>query len=490
MLQSFVGGLNTSSPIEMIAENELAEVVNMQIDNSGLLRTVRGTRDIVTASTKRFKAAAFDSINNILILFCTDNSVYALLDGTLKNIGSLSGTEEPITVSWEDGLLIASGGYLQYAKYVAASKKGKETIDVAYKLQTITSSKPRSNGVFVRSGRVFVFDDEDNLFFSAVGDEETWTEDSNDPSSAIFAQIGYKVGGRIIGLVNFQSYCLIIKDNGKVYRLENEYPDWVIKEVTSNGMCMGKTAYASIGSSVFLLGEKVLQAISPTDDYGNMPMNQIGKQVQNQIDSLPPWTKMRYINELNQLWFVTKSQWVLVFDATTQTFFQRYFNSDVVDVVGNIIVKRNKVCVLSDEDDMTDNGSPLEYRVKFKTEMALNDILVKHIDLSINPLVSFYNDAGAVLNVGRINVPFPQRKSITEGRRQRTVGVTNTAKEYEQSWTNNKSDVFLNYENVSVGKSILYKKRQVCRCDRVDVSLSGSGFPFILNFISYNKVEV
>ena len=76
-------------------------------------------------------------------------------------------------------------------------------------------------------------------------------------------------------------------------------------------------AFASVGSNVFILGERTLQQISPTDDYGNMPVNYVGKQVENEIASLPAKTKMRFNPELNQLWFVTGSQWVLVFDCNT-----------------------------------------------------------------------------------------------------------------------------------------------------------------------------
>ena len=501
MLADFSGGLNTSVSDEAIAENQMSYLVNLEIDKAGKLRTVQGTIDLAvfaddSALSDDIKAAAWDDINDILLLFCKDKAVYAMdSDRNVSHIGTLTGDEEVITVNWEDGILVASGGHLQYAKYVETTGTDIGTEIGEYQLTTISQSPADSRGVYVRSGRVFVFDGEDNLLYSAVGDEENWEQDTNDPSAAIFTQIGYKVGGRIIGLINLQSYVLIIKDNGKIFRLENEFPDWQIKEVTSNGMCKGKASYASVGNNVYILGESTLQQISPTDDFGNMPINYVGKQVDNEIANLPPKTKMRFNTDLNQLWFVTNSQWVLVFDCNTQTFFQRYFNSDVVDMVGNMVIKRDKVSQLSDaEEIMQDDGESLEYRARFKTEMGYHDILVKKVDLSIMPLVDFYTAAQARVMVGKVVVPFPDRTVAEyDGDRKRTVGVTNES--IEPAYTpiddiHDTADVFLNEENVYHGKSVHYKKRQVYRDHMMQVLLSGSGFPFILNFISYDRVEV
>ena len=501
ILNDFTGGMNTNDSDEMIAQNQMSYLVNMEIGKSGKLRTVQGTVDIADISqylSSDIISAAWDEINSALLLFCLQGATYAMINGTVTRIGTLTGLEEVVTINWEDGLLIASGGKLQYAKYVTSGGTR------AYKLTTINTSPAKCCGVYVRSGRVFVFDNQDNLIYSAVGDEENWQQDSNDPSAAIFTQIGYKVGGRIIGLINMQRFVLIIKDNGKVFRLENEFPDWVIQEVTSNGLCKGKHAYASVGNNVFILGDKTLQIISPTDDQGNMPINYVGRQVDNEIASLPKRTKMRFNVDLNQLWFITNSQWVLVYDCNTQTFFQRYFNSDVVDLVKNYIIKRGKISEISMTDGvMQDDGEPLEYRARFKTETTFHDLLVKKVELDIMPLVDFYTDAAARVKVGKITVPFPDRVRSADGSRTRVVGVTDEAKEPEYSpvdgqwnestgrWSvDNSADVFLNEERVYHGMSLRYKKRQVSRSHMVNVELSGSGFPFILNFISYDRVEV
>lgn len=56
MLQDFTGGLNVSCTENLIADNELVEVVNMEIDsNSKLLRTVQGTDTLYTTTEYTLK---------------------------------------------------------------------------------------------------------------------------------------------------------------------------------------------------------------------------------------------------------------------------------------------------------------------------------------------------------------------------------------------------------------------------------------------------
>ena len=67
----FTGGLNTAAQIDGIAENQLADVLNMEIDvATGKLQTVSGTVDILTTDTSvtEIYAAMYDKINNLILL--------------------------------------------------------------------------------------------------------------------------------------------------------------------------------------------------------------------------------------------------------------------------------------------------------------------------------------------------------------------------------------------------------------------------------------
>ena len=79
-----------------------------------------------------------------------------------------------------------------------------------------------------------IADDENNVRYSGVGDETNWVEDTNDDSSAKFLEVGYKDGGKLFGMINLSSDVLLVKDNRRLYRLNGEYPNWSLNEVSRN----------------------------------------------------------------------------------------------------------------------------------------------------------------------------------------------------------------------------------------------------------------
>ena len=200
----FSGGLNTSANVDGIAENQLSVAVNVEVDHAtGRLKTVAGTTDILFLDN--IFAAMYDEINKTLLLVTADKTVYATDLNTVRTLGSLNGNLYPISASWEDGLLIASGDKLQYFN--------------GESLLTINS--PNATSVYIRAGRVLVTD-ENNVRYSGVGDETNWTEDTNDDSSSKFVEAGYKDGGKLIGMVNLSQDILLIKNNHRLYRLSGE----------------------------------------------------------------------------------------------------------------------------------------------------------------------------------------------------------------------------------------------------------------------------
>ena len=238
-----------------IAENQLSFAVNVEVDHAtGRLKTVAGTTDVW--HFPKIFAAAYDEINDKLLLIDEDKKVYAA-DFETKiisdELGTLSGDLYPITTSWEDGLLIASGGKVQYFN--------------GENFMTIEES-PNATGVYIRAGRVLVTD-ENNVRYSGVGDETNWTEDTGDDSSSKFVEAGYKDGGKLIGMTNLSSDVLLIKDNRRLYRLSGEYPDWSISEVSRNVEVSGRLSFCSVADSIFILGRNEIQSIQTTSSYGD-----------------------------------------------------------------------------------------------------------------------------------------------------------------------------------------------------------------------------
>ena len=166
----------------------------MEIDHStGRLKTVAGTTDILNfdSDSAKIVAAMYDEINYKLLLVrefnFDDTVVRAVFAVDLNNyeispaLGLLSGSLYPIYANWESGILIATGGKLQYFN-------GQALITIA--------DSPNATSVYIRAGRVLVTDD-NTVRYSGVGDEENWTEDTGDDSSSKFVEAGYKDGGKL-----------------------------------------------------------------------------------------------------------------------------------------------------------------------------------------------------------------------------------------------------------------------------------------------------
>ena len=255
--RDFSGGLNTSNASEMIAHNELAKAINVEIDKStGLLKTVPGTKTLYESKDKDFTDIFYDKINDVFIVCDSDKNIYGWDGEILFEISAgskLSGNIPPTFCLWESGVLIASGGKLQYCK--------------RDRIETMSNSPAECNGVFVRDGRVWVYA-KDRLYTSAVGDEESWATNPNDSSSGQWLDIGYKDGGNIVGVVSLSSDIIIVKDNGHVFRLSGSYPNWVVKEISREVSCRGYRASVGLINNAVILGDSFMQAISTTEEYG------------------------------------------------------------------------------------------------------------------------------------------------------------------------------------------------------------------------------
>lgn len=478
VLQSdFTGGLNTSYFDSDIAQNELSICTNMEVDrNTGLLRTCKGLRRLCTINVD-VTNAAYDVLNRTFLLFTEDYHVYATQDFIhINDVGKLTGKEKVVTTLWESGVIIASGGKLQYYN-------GKS-------LKTLEASPEHCKGAYTRSGRVLTFDDGDQVLYSAVGDEENWKQESNDPSTALFAQIGYKVGGKIMGAINLSSDILFIKDNGMVFRLQNEYPDWKISELGRNIYCRSTTGFTNIGTNVIILGNSTLQSITTTQDYGDMKPVNIGPKISREIDALPTDTKLRYIPAWNQLWFIGHTNYVLVMDRNTGGFFERTFVYPVVDIINAdnrvYLVRKNAVCDFI--DDFTDCGEPLSFKVHFKTNLSQRQILVKKVMLGITPYGTYSEDTHSVLTIGKLRYAFPSRKPGSE----QCMASPHAAAEIPGSpdLYKNNNDIFMNTTYATPTGIMMFRARGIYRAPRIPARIEGSGYAFILNYIGYDMVEV
>ena len=483
----FSGGLNTSTSIESIAKNQLAECVNCEADHStGRLKTVAGTIDILQADN--IFAAIYDEINNAVLIVKTDKSVH-LYDANLmfvKSLGNLTGTLFPISCPWENGVIISSGDKLQY--YDGTN------------LTTLTDS-PICSAVYIRAGRVVAVTDTE-LRYSAVGDETSWTEDTGDNSSAKYLEIGYKDGGKILGAVNLYSDILIIKNNRRVYRLSGEFPNWQLTEVTRNIECGGRLSFCDIADAVFVLGRNEAQMIRTTDAFGDMKPSNVASQVAREINLLPGNALVRFVPPLQQIWCIGAKGLVMIYDLAFNSWYKRQFNSEVIDVisVGNavFVVKPDRIARL-DEKTFYDSEKPLQWRFTAQRLVSQHDYLLKRTQISVMPVMSdLYTGS---ISAGAVIVPFPipsQSISIYENKStivNNHVAIDTSERQrylYSKDDTiyENVESIYENDRSIFSRQSYIKESRNIYRNKFIDIRGSGEGGGFILSGIILDLVEV
>ena len=464
----FSGGLNTSSTTDSIAENQLANAVNVEIDSAtGRLKTVAGTIDLL--AFPNIFAAVYDEINRKLLLVTGDKKIYAadLVEGEISDeLGELSGDLYPTSTRWEDGVLIAAGGKLQYFN-------GTE-------LRTIDS--PTAVNVYVRAGRVVIADDGNTLHYSGVGDEENWTEDTNDDSSAKFLEVGYKDGGKILSMINLSSDVLIAKDNRMLYRVSGEFPNWTLSEISRNVEARSRLGICAIADSVFVIGRNEMQTIQTTNAYGDMKPADVSSLIKAEVQTLPANAMLRYLPPLNQIWAIA-GETVLMFDLVTRSWFKRLFNSPVLDAipVGNevLIIKSDRVSKL-DEWSFSDAGEPLHWFWQARRLLSYNAYFLKRVQVSFTPMDRKLS-AGKI-RVGDVTVELPPMDSGSKRLRY-------LSSKGDPIYHNTELAHF-NPKPVFNRPAILVESRNVYRDKFLDLVGSGSAGGMTFNEIIMTVVEV
>lgn len=523
----FSGGLNTTSAQEMLADNELWRCENMDCDTaSGLLKVVDGNKRIFTPPDGvTLWAMVYDKINEIFLVIDTERNVYEIqllervideiippvngieqrqFDDVLRvitspvmsdKIGTLTGTEYPVTAQWEDGLLLASGGKLQY--YHNGT------------LETLTNSPAAATAVYVRTGRVLANDktpgNESNLYYSAVGDETTWADTSGDDSTAKWLEVGYKDGGSIISFVPISSDIIILKDNKCVYRLMGDYPDWTIAEASRNVEMIGALGFYAEGTSVYVLGRGIMQCLNIGQYYGDIKAADIGTKVTDRLLSVPKNPRMIYVPPMRQVWIPLKERYVLVYDLTLQSFFQRRFATeeimDVVSVDTNVFFVKPSGIMLSTPRSGYDDNEKILWRFVSRRLISHNDFLLKRVSANITPYFHIISEGNFKLGGVMLPLPTPyvanriwHNYSKIYHNRRRLCGDNertgyNLYDAGDQIYENFEP-IYHNYQPIYNPSAIALRTRCVYRNRTLAVQGMGAGSCFILNALTLDVAEV
>lgn len=490
----FRGGLNTSATPEIIAMNELVRSVNVEVESlSGGLKTVAGTdvlffRDDKTAAP--FKYLIHDPISKLLLITDGDNKVYSIkYDGTdFTYVGLLSGSSTVEYAVWEDGVVIASGGCLQYYHNGV--------------LEDITDdgSPTECHAPFIKNGRIYVAI-KDELRCSAVGDEHGWKNDSNNPSSAQWLQIGYKDGGVINGLTALSSDVLIFKDNNHAYHLAGSFPDWKLNEIGRQIDCKGFNACIALAEQTLALGTSSLQSLQVTDAYGDMKPTNLSQKIQGDIVNLAPFIKLRYMPSLNQVWLIDGLNTFLFLDMNTGGFFHRRYTQPIVDAIDIkntvFVLKANKLSVLNGKH-MIDDGEMLRWNFQCKTLVTNNQFLVKRERIDTTPM--FDSPVDNIFYVDRVGLysSIPRwARFIWHDYRHLYRCRRDIFEAAENIIFTDSDEIYMNDEyvcasDIPIRATVMYRSqlKQIDRNRSVRIKAKGAGGCMVINSISYDVVEV
>lgn len=485
----FSGGLNTSAQVDAINENQLAECVNMEVDAAtGKLRTVEGTVDILS-DTEIF-AVVHDSINSLILIVDNEKKIHvADFGGNINSdsIGKLSGELYPKFFPFEDGVLIASGGHLQYFN-------GAELV---------TLNSPKADDVFVKSARVIIYSGT-RIFYSRVGDERDWHFDNNRENAAKFVEVGYKDGGNFIGLASLSNNILAIKNNRHCYRLSGEYPELQVDEFAKEIECGGRMSYCIVGDEVFVLNRNKAHMIQ-NSLYGNVKPEDIAAQVTSEIHRLPPNSKVRYLAPLYQVWCIGRDGYVLIYDIRFKAWFKRKFNAEVIDVfnVGDevFVVKADRISKL-DKGTFKDNGEWLSWKFLAQRMVSHHDYLLKRTKISVTMLNSERYNGQIFCGKVVLPLPIPNRemkifendspiffnKTKVDGRGRIRGHLLPQPPNDKIFW--NEENLIDNRHKIFANNTFEIQSKNYFRSHYLDVGGHGTGGRFILQSIVMDIAEV
>lgn len=313
---AFDGGLNLAVPAESIAKNELKEAINVEFSpltgamkvRGGLVWSGRFDYEIEDAvpvqGRKGFLARRKDTRQ---LYYFRWNNIWPVT-------GELSGDAEMSIAAWgDDEYLTASGGKLQIFR-----ENG-----LVPTIETIENSPDECRFVFVRNGRAGVVNGDDTLTFSHVGDCMQWDNDPDDESTGQFIEVGYKDGMNINAVIPLSRDLIVFKsplnepDNGVIWRLSGDFPDWAVLEVAHNIGTFNQKTVASVGNDVFFISASGVATLSSVTAYGEVKASWPDRKVSNALIPMIEHTARLWdVPIKQQLWILPSkgSKEVWIFD--------------------------------------------------------------------------------------------------------------------------------------------------------------------------------
>lgn len=383
----FSGGENSSVPPTSLQDNEFQVIRNLEFLFNKLV-TRGGLSEPLATMEFPIKAMYYCEGMGDTIVVLENKSIYHVGNDFSINVveGTVSGNKKPCFCEFDGRIFIASGDKLQYLDFVENT------------LTTIEASHI-CDVVIERFGRlVTTVAGDDNLYYSSVGDayETGWEDDSNDDSSSKFLEIGYKDSADIITVVPVAGDLAIFKDNGRVYSVSNEYPNWTVQQIAEHTDAINQQSIAVVNGTVAFMTHLGLKTLQTTAVYGNFTTDELARKINRSLSANVKSPKIYNIVRKRQLVVFpdTSSD-----EALRHCFCYQYdigagiemeFAVPIYDMQdtpnGVLVASGNSIYRWSMEYD-TDNGEPIEQQIVSKKYATSNRLYTRMVDIGVEGTV-------------------------------------------------------------------------------------------------------
>lgn len=286
LVQRFDGGINKSTTVDNIQDNELDECLNMNLNPDGSLTSRSGVDQYNSTLTgaSRITSIYYAQIGGggaVSRIVTTLAKVYK--DDTVGGWTDITGpTAPPSNTLWMwrtfNNLAIGVNGSTVPQKHTPG---GGACAD-------LTGSPPdKCKAIEINQGRVYLANDGDEptaIHGCAAGNSGDWTT-AND---AFKIYVDKDNGYGIVGLAKFFGEIIILKRKGiyKLYNPTNSPTDMQVIQIFDDVGCISPYSIKQIGNELVWLDDDGVYTMQATQNFGDVAYASISKKVQPYIDDV------------------------------------------------------------------------------------------------------------------------------------------------------------------------------------------------------------
>ena len=284
----FSGGINKSAPCDEIADNEMEECLNFNINVDKSLSTRKGIQQYNVALTGAGRVTSIffakkSAGTNPTLIVTTKQKIY-------KDSGGASWTDITGATTPPDNTLWTWRMMNDYAIGVNGTTVPQKYVLTSGACVDLAGSPPdKCNHLEIYMGRGILSADTDEtsaIHGSKAGDTENWTA----VGDAFTIYVDKDNGQPVMGTVKFFEDLIIFKRKG-IYRLNNptNVPvDMYITQLFDDIGCVSIHTVKQIGNELIWLDDDGVYALRPTMDSGDVAYSAVTKKIQSEVNDWAP----------------------------------------------------------------------------------------------------------------------------------------------------------------------------------------------------------